>query len=191
MTRLLQYSFVAILVSVSFAAPNPAVNRIDAPVHKPHSTRIGPETASSSSTTSKFTLEPREPAVNRIDAVRVNVHHETPSSATHNHSFRTLVSTTLGPHITLDPRDPAVNRIDAIGVNVNHKTTTHSRTTKSTISSLSSSSRPHITLNPRDPAVNRIDAVGNGMADEVLASVSGGTPVTLAINDIEQLEAAA
>lgn len=191
MTRLLSYSFVAILAAVSCAAPNPAVNRIDAPLHIPQSTIISSKTASSLSITPRVTLKPREPAVNRIDAVGVNVHHKPTSSAIYSHSFRTLVSTTLGPHITLNPRDPAVNRIDAVGVKANHKTTTHSRTTKSTVSSINASARPYITLNPRDPAVNRIDAVGNGMADEVLASVSGGTPVTLAISDIEQLEAAA
>ena len=147
MANLLAYSFVAVLAAVSLAAPNPAVNRIDAPGYKPHSTTItSPETTLSSSTAAHITLKPREPAVNRIDAVGVIVHDKPTSSSAHSSSFRIVVSTTVGPHIA---------------------------------------------LNPRDPAVNRIDAVGNGVVDHALISVSGGTPVTLAMSDIQQLETAA
>ena len=143
----LQFSFNP--CSCPFCNPNPAVNRIDAPVQRPHFTSVSSDTATSSSITPRVTLKPRQPAVNRIDVVGVNVHSKTTSSATHGHSFRTLVSTTLGPHISLNPRDPAVNRIDAVGVKADHKTT---RTTEGTASGSISSIRPHITLNPRNPA---------------------------------------
>lgn len=225
MANLLAYSIVAVLAAVSSAAPNPAVNRIDAPGHRPHSTTIiGSKTALSSSAAPHVTLKPREPAVNRIDAVGVNANHKSTSSSAHSSSFRTLVSTTIGPHIALNPRDPAVNRIDAVGVHAHHRTTTGASNPESPVSLSSSSIRPYITLNPRDPAinridapdhkpqlttltssskrphapvkerapaVNRIDAAGNGMVEQALFSVAGGTPVTLAISEVQQLEAAA
>lgn len=174
------------LVAVSLAAPNPAVNRIDAPPQRLHSTTIiGSKTTLSSSTAPHITLKPRNPAVNRIDAVGVNVHGKPTSSSAHSSSFRTLVSTTVGPHIALNPRDPAVNRIDAPG----HKP--HSSTRTSSATAASSSNRPHAPIEERAPAVNRIDAVGNGVVDQALVSVVGGTPVTLAITDVQQLEVAA
>lgn len=231
MANLIAYSLVIVLAAISFAAPHPAVNRIDAPGHRSHSTTIiSSELAISSSKAPHITLKAREPAVNRIDAVDDNVHHKLTSSSAHSSNFRTLVSTTEGPHIALNPRDPAVNRIDAVGIKVHHRTTTSPINFESSVSLSSSSIRPYITLNPRKPAVNRIDApghkprlatltssaastssserphapvmerapavnridaVGNGVVDEGLFSVAGGTPVTLAISDIQQLEAAA
>lgn len=186
MAKLLSYSLVAVLVAVSLAAPNPAVNRIDAPPQRPHSTTsIGSKTTLNSSTAPHITLKPRKPAVNRIDAVGVNVHGKPTSSSAHSSSFRTLVSTTVGPHIALNPRDPAVNRIDAPG----HKP--HSSTRTSSATAASSLNKPHAPIEERAPAVNRIDAVGNGVVDQALVSVVGGTPVTLAITDVQQLEVAA
>ncbi|KAL9134990.1 MAG: hypothetical protein Q9175_003823 [Cornicularia normoerica] len=162
MANLLAYSLVTVLIAVSFAVPNPAVNRIDAPGHRRHSTIIASlETTLSSSTAPHITLKPRRPAVNRIDAIIVDVHHKPTSSSAHSSSFRTLVSTTVPLHIALNPRDPAVNRIDAVGVKVNHRTTTSSRTAESSVSLSSSSIRPYIALNPRDPAINRIDVPGH------------------------------
>ena len=153
MVYLLAYSLVAVLTAVSFAVPNPAVNRIDAPNHKPHSS-----TVTSSSTAPHVTIRPREPAVNRIDAVGVKAHHVTPTSLS------------VRPYITLNPRDPAINRIDVPA----HKP-----------------SAKHAHVEQRAPAINRVDAVGNGAVNQALFSVEGGTPVTLAIDDIRQLEAAA
>lgn len=147
MSNLLACGLVVVLAAVSFAAPNPAINRIDAHDHKPYSTTIvSSETAFSSSTAPHITLKPREPAVKRIDAVGVNVHHTTTSTSARSSSSLTLIRTTL---------------------------------------------EAHIAINPRDPAVNRIDAVGNGMVDQALFDVAGGTPVTLAVSDVQQLEAAA
>lgn len=177
---LISYTLFAMFAAVSFAIPNPAVNRIDAPVHRPHSTTI-----IISSTAPHITLKPREPAVNRIDAVGVNVHHRSTSISAYGSSFRTLVSTTVGPHITLSPRDPAVNRIDAPG----HKP--RLSTLSSSATATSSSKIPHAPVKERAPAVNRIDAVGDDVVDQALFSVAGGTPVTLAISDIQQLETAA
>ena len=162
MVYLLAYSLVAVLTAVSFAAPNPAVNRIDAPNHKPHSS-----TVTSSSTAPHVTIKPREPAVNRIDAVGVKPHHVTPTSSS------------ARPYITLNPRDPAINRIDVPAHKPHISILTRSAAAK----------HPHV--EQRAPAMNRVDAVGNGAVNQALFSVEGGTPVTLAVDDIRQLEAAA
>ena len=78
MFNLLAYSVITLLVAVSFAAPNPAINRIDVPaVHKPHATILSSSgTTLGSSTTPHITLNPRDPAINRIDAVGVKMGHK-------------------------------------------------------------------------------------------------------------------
>ena len=141
MTNLQNFSILAMLAAISFAVPNPAVNRIDVPVHKPHSTTII--------------------------------------------SSATGLGSSPKPYIALNPRDPAVNRIDAPGLKPHF-----SPMSSSAIASRSSRS-VHAPVKERDPAVNRIDAVGEDVVDQALFSVAGGTPVTLAISDVQQLETVA
>lgn len=186
MAKILAYNFFAVLTVVSLAAPHPAVNRIDAPGHRPHATATTSlKTALSTLTAPHVTLEPRKAAVNRIDAVGANVHNKPTSSSAYSSKSRTIVSTTVGPYIALNPEDPAVNRIDA----PDHKP--HSSTLTSSATAIGSSGRLHAPVRERDPAVNRIDAVDSDAVDQALFSVAGGTPVTLAISDIQQLETAA
>ena len=46
-----------------------------------------------------------------------------------------------------------------------------------------------VTLHPRDPAINRVDAVGNTVPGQTLFSFPGRTSATLAVNDVQELEA--
>ena len=139
MVKLLALGLFTVLSAVSFAIPNPAINRVDVANHKHHAT------VTSSSMAPRVTLENREPAINRVDAV-VHAHHKLTTSSAQSSSFQTLIKTTVGPQVT---------------------------------------------LNPRDPAVNRVDAVKNGGPAQTLFSFPGGTPVTLAVKDVEELEAVA
>lgn len=164
MANLLACSIVAVLATVSFAAPKSAVNRIDVPGHRPPSTTIASsETIHHSSAVPRITFKPREPAVNRIDVAGVKVHHKPTSSSAYTSSFQAIVSLAVGPHITLNPRKPAVDRIDAVGVHAHRRTSSGFKMSETSVSLSSSSIRPYIPLNPRDPdpAANRIDTPGH------------------------------
>ena len=81
--------------------------------------------------------------------------------------------------------NPAVNRIDAPAPKPHFSTPTRSATATSSLS------RPHNPLRERSPASNHPDVLEDDVVKDVVFSVPGGTPVTLGVSDVQQLEAAA
>lgn len=183
------YSISAALLSLAKALPNPAVNRIDVvasishSIKSHHSTITSPPTA----TNTHASLAARNPAIGYlIDVVRPlpqSAPVPVPVSAS-------LVSDACEPFITLEARNPAVNRIDAVRAHF-VPTNTAFRLPCATINGSSFVLEAAERIEPRSLAVNRIDAVGQNPITQSVISLSGGDPVTVDANDIQELNAAA
>ena len=110
----------------------------------------------------------------------------------------TLVLSLCGSQISLAPRHPAGGPIDAVNEHRNTRTT---RTTATSTAIASADPECELFLTalegnqpgvlPRNPAFNIKRAVGDGIPNESVIWLAGGSPVTLAANDIDKLNAVA
>lgn len=211
MSSLLSYCCVAAFVAVTVAAPNPAIGHmIDVVNHKPSKTLSSP-LITSSSIVIRGVLSAKNKAAGPLinDGVdNGRKAHSTHSvlpfsqssssySSSNSTTFGTLVVPLCDSSITLAPRHPAVGPID-FG-NQFRVTRATSLSGLSTSTTNADSECPFIaalgetqpSLLPRGPAVNIINAVGDGAPNESVISLAGGSPVTLAGSDLDELNAVA
>jgi hypothetical protein len=213
------YCLMTAFAAITVAAPNPAVGyMVDLVSHKPSKT-IPSTLITSSTTEDDGVLNARKRAAGPLIDDGVDVGHKVysthsisaaisspsspSSSSSSTYSFNnstpsgTLVVSLCDSLITLAPREPAVGPIDAVnGYRVSRPRrsrtiTTATPTTNADCNLIAALRGDQPRLLRRDPAINKISAVSDGVPNESVISLAGGSPVTMAANDIDALNAVA
>lgn len=149
-------------------------------VHATHSSSVSPSSASSSSSSPSSSLSP-----------------SSSDSSSNSSASGTLVISLCDTLVTLAPRQPAVGPVYAVN---GHRITrtTRSSATSTAITSVNPDCNLIAALGgnqpgvlPRDPALNIVNAIGDGVPNESVMRLAGGSPVTLAANDVDRLNAVA